>query len=270
MSSQSLEGASPGTITAPGHELFAQSAALILDREFPEEGTSYLLFDARSNALVASRWPGADQPIPLGSLVKPFTALAYAQNHEYRYPIYTCHGTAGGCWRPRPHGRLNIASALAFSCNAYFRDLTSHVTGEEMQIVAAQFGLDPPEDELSGGALMGIGAQWPISPLHMAGAYLKLARRRNDAGVGRILEGLAESAQRGTGNGVSAGLKHSSVLVKTGTAVCHHKPRAPGDGFAVAMLPADQPELLLMVRVHGAPGAAAAATAGRMLSRLGE
>jgi hypothetical protein len=36
------------------------------------------------------------------------------------------------------------------------------------------------------------------------------------------------------------------------------------------LFPAEQPELLLMVRVHGVPGAKASVTAGRMLSRIEE
>jgi hypothetical protein len=38
----------------------------------------------------------------------------------------------------------------------------------------------------------------------------------------------------------------------------------------VALVPAEQPEFLLMVRVHGVPGAKAAVTAGHMLSRIEE
>jgi hypothetical protein len=56
--------------------LFAQSAVQILEHEFNESGISYLLFDARTEALLSSRWEDAARPIPLGSLVKPFTALA--------------------------------------------------------------------------------------------------------------------------------------------------------------------------------------------------
>ena len=268
--SQDGSHAVPSAAAAHDPALFAQSAARIFDREFAGDEISYLLFDAESGALLTARWPGADQAIPLGSLVKPFTALAYAGHHAYRYPVYTCHGAAGGCWRPSPHGRLNIVSALAVSCNAYFRDLTSRLTGEQMQEVAARFGLDPPDPGLSGAALMGIGEQWPISPLHMAGAYLELVRRRNDPGVWQILAGLAQSAQRGTGSAAGHALQYSDALVKTGTAVCRHEKRAPGDGFVVALVPADQPKFLLMVRVHGVPGATAAATAGRMLSRLEE
>jgi hypothetical protein len=36
------------------------------------------------------------------------------------------------------------------------------------------------------------------------------------------------------------------------------------------MLPAEQPQILLLVRIHGVPGAQAAKTAGQMLLRLEE
>jgi len=248
--------------------LFAQSAARMLDREFSSPDISFLLLDAHTGASLASRWPDAEEPIPLGSLVKPFTALAYARSHSYRYPVYVCHGSAGGCWQPRPHGRLNITSALAFSCNSYFRDLSSRLTAAQMRDVAEQFGLDPPAPGLPGAALMGLGDGWTIAPLRMARAYLELVRRADEPGVREILAGLADSAEWGTGSAVGHALPHLPALVKTGTAPCRHPHRAPADGFAIALVPAEQPQLLLMVRVHGVAGSRAARTAGRMLALL--
>ena len=104
----------------------------------------------------------------------------------------------------------------------------------------------------------------------MARAYVELNRRRDQPGAREALAGMAQSAVRGTGSKVSQTLKYSGALVKTGTAACTHVPGAPGDGFVVALFPAEQPELLLMVRVHGVPGAKASVTAGRMLSRIEE
>ena len=115
---------------------------------------------------------------------------------------------------------------------------------------------------------MGLGEQWRISPLHMAHAYLELYGRRDQPGVRELLSGMAESARRGTGVGVGRALKHTVALVKTGTAPCTHPRPAPADGFVIALVPANQPELLLMIRVHGVAGAKAAMTAGRMLGRL--
>src|SRR5579863_3509880 len=65
---------------------FAQSAIMVLDREFTSSDLSFLLLDAKTGALIDSRWDEADKSIPLGSLVKPFTAIAYAESHELKYP----------------------------------------------------------------------------------------------------------------------------------------------------------------------------------------
>ena len=144
------------------------------------------------------------------------------------------------------------------------------MTSADVVPAADRFGLDPPASQLSGPDLIGVGNRWSISPLHMAHAYLELNRRRDQPGVREVVEGMSQSARRGTGSEVDRALRHSSALVKTGTAACTHHDHAPGDGFVVALVPAEQPELLLMVRVHGVPGARAALTAGRMLRRIEE
>ena len=253
------------------NSLFIQSAAQILQREFTGGKVSFLLLDVQTGTLLASRWDGdADQRIPLGSLVKPFTALAYGEEHQFRYPTHVCRGDAGGCWLPRGHGKISITNAIADSCNSYFRMLTAGMTSAGVIPSAQRLGLDPPAPELSGPDLIGVGNRWLISPLHMARAYLELNRRRDQPGVRELVAGMAQSARQGTGAEVDRALKHSSALVKTGTAACTHHDHAPGDGFVVALFPAEQPELLLMVRVHGVPGAKAALIAGRMLRRIEE
>jgi cell division protein FtsI/penicillin-binding protein 2 len=255
---------------ATRNSLFAQSAAQILQREFTGREVSFLLLDVKTGALLASRWDNPDQPIPLGSLVKPFVALAYGEEHQFHYPIHVCRGDVGGCWLLHGHGEIGVTAAIADSCNSYFRMLTTGMTSADVIPSATRLGLDLPSPELSGSDLIGTGNRWLISPLHMAQAYLELNRRRDQSGAREVIVGMAQSAWRGTGAEVDRALKHSSALVKTGTAACTHRDRAPGDGFVVALVPADQPELLLMVRVHGVPGAKAALTAGRMLSRIGE
>ena len=104
----------------------------------------------------------------------------------------------------------------------------------------------------------------------MARAYLELYRRRDQPGVRELLAGMLQSGQRGTGAAVDRALNHSEALVKTGTAPCTHTSRAPADGFVMALVPAHQPEILLMIRVHGVAGAKAAETTGRMLSGMEE
>ncbi len=252
------------------HSLFAQSAIKILQHQSASTGVSYLLLDARSGALLASHWNDPDRPIPVGSLVKPFTALAYAGKHDFRYPIYECRGKASGCWQEQPHGKLDITAAVSISCNAYFRRLAENVTSEQLQPVTLEFGLEFPDPNFTSANLIGLGEQWRISPLHVAQAYLELYRRKEQPGVAPILEGMRQSALRGTGAAVGRQMKHAAALVKTGTAPCTHARRAPADGFVLAFVPADQPEILLLIRIHGVAGAKAAETAGQWLRLMEE
>jgi cell division protein FtsI/penicillin-binding protein 2 len=255
---------------APSKSLFSQSAVLVLEREFSSADISYLLLDARTGTLLSSRWDDPAKPIPLGSLVKPFTALAYGETHQNQFPRHFCRGEASGCWQMHPHGNLDLVTAISVSCNSYFRALAENLTGEQLIPIAKRFALDPPDPTLSGPPLMGLGDRWPIAPIKMARAYLELHQRRDQPVVREILAGMAQSARNGTGKGVGEALIHADALVKTGTAPCTHPRFAPGDGFVVAMVPANQPELLLLVRVHSVPGATAALTAGHMLHRLEE
>jgi cell division protein FtsI/penicillin-binding protein 2 len=255
---------------SPSASLFSQSAVEILRRDFAKSGTSYLLLDVKTGAALASRWDNSEKAIPMGSLVKPFTALAYAQGHDFRYPTYECKGKSNGCWQPRPHGKLDITAAVSVSCNAYFRRLAEGVTLEQLRLVALAFGLEFPDADSTSATLFGLGDQWRISPMHMAQAYLELDRRKNQPGVSQLLEGMRQSAEGGTGAAVDRQLKRAKALVKTGTAPCTHSPWAPADGFALALVPEDQPEILLFVRIHGVAGAKAAETAGQMLRQMEE
>jgi len=267
-SSGRAERASPDRTKGAQSSLFAQSAAETLNRDFPSRDISFLLLDVHTGRVLTSRWDRLDSPIPLGSLVKPFTALAYGEQHDFHYPTHTCRGTATGCWLPHGHGEIGLTSAIAYSCNSYFRMLTANLTGADVAPIAAGFGTESPDRDASGAALAGIGSRWLISPPRMARAYLELIRRREQPGVREVLAGMAQSAQHGTGAEVDRALPFPEALAKTGTAPCTHSPRGPGDGFVVVLTPADQPQILLMVRVHGVPGAQAAKTAGQMLRRI--
>jgi hypothetical protein len=248
--------------------LFAQSAAEALARDFPSRDISFLLLDAHTCRVLASRWDHPDAPIPMGSLLKPFTALAYGEHHNYQYPSHTCRGTSTGCWLPRGHGDVDLIAAIAHSCNSYFRTLTENLTAADLSSTADRFELERPGREAIGPELAGLGNRWRTSPLRLARAYLELFRQRQQPGVSQVLDGMAQSARSGTGAQVHRAFSVPDVLVKTGTAMCAHSPHAPGDGFTVVLTPADNPQILLMVRVHGVPGAQAARTAGEMLRRI--
>jgi cell division protein FtsI/penicillin-binding protein 2 len=260
--------AGPSPDCANSSSLFAQSAAEELDRDFSSEDISFLLLEARTGCLLASRWERADIAIPMGSLLKPFAALAYGERHEYQYPGHACRGTRTGCWLPRGHGDVDLTAAIAQSCNSYFRMLTANLTAGDVFHTATRFGLDHPGLDASGAELAGIGTRWRTSPLRVAHAYLELIRQREQPGVKQILDGMALSEKRGTGAAIHREFFYPDALAKTGTAACTHSRRSPGDGFAVVLTPADDPQILLMVRVHAVPGAQAAKIAGQMLRRI--
>jgi hypothetical protein len=247
--------------------LYAQSAEQVLTREFHEPGLSFLLLDAGNGNILAARWVGSEKAISVGSLVKPFTALAYAGAHGFKFPEHVCQGGTS-CWRPNGHGRLGIVRATALSCNSYYGVLANHVSAGDVTAVARQFGLAGPGAAASPDALIGKNGVWRESPLAMARGYAELLRRRTQPGVREIVDGMAMAVDKGTASGVSRAHSRQRALGKTGTAPCTHGQHAPGDGFALVAWPADVPKYVLMVRKHGAPGAEAAVVAGQMLRSL--
>jgi cell division protein FtsI/penicillin-binding protein 2 len=148
--------------------------------------------------------------------------------------------------------------------------LTAQMSWADVAPVARSLGLQAPESNAQGISLAGVGNGWRISPLSMATAYVELVQRREQPGVRQIIQGMEQSGEHGTGAEVDRALGRADALVKTGTASCTHAHRAPGDGFAIALLPAANPQILLMVRVHGVPGAHAAKTAGKILHGIEE
>src|SRR5215468_7516695 len=76
-----------------------------IDRAVPDQQVNYLIIDVHTRQTLAERWPDADIPVPVGSLVKPFLALAYGRT----FPELECDGK-----------RMKFGEALAKSCNGYF------------------------------------------------------------------------------------------------------------------------------------------------------
>lgn len=264
--------------------LYGQSAAAMLDRSFPSPHVEYLFIDVQDGQVQAQRWNRAEEPVPAGSLVKPFVALAYAEMHggdADRFPSVTCHGSADGCWRSAGHGPMTLERALAQSCNAYFlvlaRELADSAAGRDaLARVSTQFGLPAPPRDADGGptapaALIGLGPGWRVTPLALARAYAQLVSTPPTSVTARLLRGMRMAARAG-GTANRIGAHDDGVLAKTGTAPCvataAERCVADGDGLVIAAFPADHPTALLLVRERGTTGAETAAVAGRMLTLL--
>ena len=233
----------------------------------PADGrTSYLLLDASRATVIASDWRAPDVPVPVGSLVKPFTAIAYGQRHRMRFPVHDCTGE--DCWLKTGHGRIGLAAAIANSCNSYFRKLAEELAPMDVGEAADRFGLHGPPWGCDKTALFGMGSQWRISPIEVARAYAELASRRTEPGVAEVVEGMRLGAAFGTSAAIGSTFHNASAFAKTGTAPCSHLPKAAGDGYAVVVYPGDSPRYVLLVQVHGTVGKEAAETAARLLRAL--
>ncbi len=241
--------------------LYEQSVVRLFAEGFSDTRVSYLFLKTSNGEILGSRWPDAQRPVAPGSLLKVFTALAYSETHGGRFPNVVCRGKASGCWLPRGHGEMGIVQAVAHSCNAYFRALAAELRMEDVRTLALRYGMETPAADATAESLIGLGKAWEITPAALARAYGLLIA---EAGAAQVVSGMAASAR--TGTGIAAGFG----LVKTGTAPCVHRPGAPGDGFVIALYPAEAPRYTLLVRVHGTSGAQAAEVAGRMLRILRE
>ena len=227
--------------------------AAALARDFPDPYLNYILLDEKGRVL-ASRWPEADKEIAIGSLIKPFLAVGYRRTHN-GFPKYRCVGKKT-CWLPRGHGVLGIREAIAVSCNSYFHQLIANAGPDFAAPTLESFGLEEEGQTESGHA----------SPARLANAYFELAGSTRDDAVGPVLSGMAMSARSGTSKAVHSDLPDIPAMAKTGTAPCTHTKKAPGDGLAVVIAPADHPRVLVLARVHGRPGAFAADVAARMIA----
>jgi len=248
--------------------LYDQSIARVLADRYDSRDVSYLLVDSNTRRVIASRWDDMAEPVPVGSLVKPFIALAYGQKHNFRYPAYFCRGSADGCWLSRGHGQVDISAAIAYSCNAYFLNLASRLDPEDLDPIARGYGLSWGRAPLDAAEMIGLGEAWRVAPAELIRAYLFLAAAPPPAGAAKLLSGMALCARSGTAEAVDRHLHGLAALAKTGTAPCVHQHRAPGDGYVLMLYPADQPRLAMLVRVHGVPGARAAEVGGRMLNTV--
>jgi hypothetical protein len=200
-----------------------------------------------------------------GSLVKPFLAIAYGEQHGGRFPTVRCLGSRNRCWLPRGHGNLGLEEAIAQSCNAYFLELAAGLDRQRAAQTFSRYGLAGPPMDAAAESLAGLGSAWKEPPLAWARAYLQLENEQRSPAQSRIVKGMLDSAEHGTARAVDAALGRNAALAKTGTAACSHTPRGAADGFTVVLYPAAQPRLLLLVRVHGVTGAASAKVAGAML-----
>lgn len=242
----------------------AWAETAIYEADLPVKDVDYVVAEFTTGQIVAESWrePGTSSP---GSLLKPFVALAYGRNRGLDFPKLECTGET--CWLPRGHGVVGIVEAIAQSCNTYFRQLASDVEPADVGFESTRLGLRAPPPGITPESLWGLRAEWLVTPHELLRAYSELVRRRSEPEVSVVLEGLRRSAREGTAAGLAATLPQEAYG-KTGTAECAHARNADGDGFAVAVYPAEAPRYVVLARVHGQTGRVAARAAAALLQAL--
>jgi cell division protein FtsI/penicillin-binding protein 2 len=267
--------------------LYGQATSVMLDRSFPSPSVEYLLMDIQTGQTVAMRWKQPETAIPVGSLLKPFVALAYsgadtsqhfsgnqAGANSRQFPVVHCHGKSDGCWHTGGHGSLPLEQALAKSCNAYFlalaRDLIE-TNGNRLERMTAAYGLPAVPASATAPMLIGVTSEWRVPPAALVRAYATLVEQSNDSVVARLLTGMRMAASPG-GTAAKIGVQRGGALAKTGTAPCvpiHGSSASQclvnGDGLVLVLAPAENPRLALLVRQRGTTGAQTAEVAGAML-----
>ena len=196
-------------------------------------------------------WPHPEAVVNPGSLLKPFLALAYLATHEQAPSAY-CRGRVDGCWYGKGHGKQEIVTAIANSCNVYFLKLAARVEPAALEMISLKYGLISPLRGWDCARLIGEDAGWPQSPLAVAKAFAQLAQSRQERGVALVLRGMELCSLRGTASKIGV-----RCYAKTGTAQ---------SGFAVAMFPLIEPRRVLLASRRHSTGADVAQMAAPLVT----
>lgn len=216
----------------------------------------------------------SDVAFPPASTVKPLLAAAALEHSliEADQPLlcdggWKRDGVELKCFAE--HGPIDLPTALAASCNAYFFEV-AHRLGPER--TAAQFeglgltGLAAaarnPDPVKAMAAAIGHGDA-TVTPASLASAYAEFAGRPNIEG---IHQGMREAVSSEHGTARAAAAEGTIVAGKTGTAEAEN---GRTHGWFAGYAPAESPRLLTLVYVdgEGPAGQTAAPVAGTFLSR---
>ena len=206
-----------------------------------------------------------DDPLPVGSLQKPFLVRAWAKSHPSAVsPRFTCTPTSG-CWRPSGHGTLDVRAAIRDSCNTFFKLLARETPQEAIQDSFREAGFEWT-GELSEAEAIGLPgpALVRISPSRLLGSYVDLVRApwpEREEARRELLAGLRDSAEDGT----ASGLRLRGFRAKTGTVPALDGAALKTSGFAMVF---DDAGFAVLGLLRRGTGREAAIRAGVEIEKL--
>ncbi|GEM_PF-5788065 len=226
------------------------------------------------------------EAFPPGSTVKPLMTLgaldAGVITEDLRVP---CHGEYVGEGGPlscfAEHGELDIAGALASSCNVFAYEVGARLGPAaasallEAHGFGAASGLRPGEGlgnlPQDGSLALAAGhGSIRATPLQVANAYRDLARS-DSAHKHVVIAGMVAAVESPGGTATAALVPGLRVAAKTGTAdLSTPGPTPTYDSWTVVLAPAKAPEFVVVVLTHGGGVArdSAAPLAGTILTAL--
>ena len=300
----------PG-LTPEARGCLAKKISAVEDAEVPiGERDAFAVMDPHSGRILWLRNPGvlAKQAYQPGSIFKVITTyVALGQDQVDSRAVYRCRGgevlegderAAVRCWLRPGHGPVNLAKALALSCNLYFARLGTRLGAKAILKGAREFGLgkstgsDLPGEgggSLPGQAIVeqaarlavGQGEKVRVTPLQVLsligavanGGILYSPRRKDPAGGEAPVRGelpdpaalrfIRDALEEGStfGTGTAQKLRKLRLAGKTGTAAWSvgYKTHAWYMGFA----PFRRPRLVVVVFVHDGQGSKEGAAVAR-------
>lgn len=219
-----------------------------------------------------------------GSTVKPFVLVALLESGKLdRRQRLLCRrplrigGVRVDCAHPASVVDLDAEEAIAYSCNSYFAEAATRLSGAELVQSLRRAGLDSAsglvEEEGTGRIetprdremlqLEALGDRGiEVTALELLGAYRKLAlQKRSGAGAAEVDAPVFAGLEQSVGYGMAhaANVEGMKIAGKTGTAASRES--AKTHGFFVGYAPAEKPEIVVVVYLELGNGGDAAGVA---------
>jgi hypothetical protein len=232
--------ASPRPVARPGLQALLEGEADRLVADWSPEGVALVVLDARTGALLGQAERGGllRRELSPGSVLKPFVVVAALE---------------AGIPRDHAFGDGDMASILERSSNAGAQQVATLAGREAIDDVLGRVGLSVPAtlplERLTLGEVL-------VTPLQLASAWTHLAGHGaiSPQIAAETREMLVRAVVGEQGTGRQAAVPGVRVAGKTGTA-----PLAGAEGHLasfVGLVPADEPELVILVSVARPQGEA--------------
>lgn len=218
------------------------------------------------------------QPFLPGSWIKLIFAEAALRRGLAMKYFCSGHDKIGGkkryCWTHRGHGELDLARALALSCNLYFQSLGLELGYPALRsaLVQAGFGAAsalPESPEGLDPLLLAIGDEprFAVTPQEAWSFWQSFSQGLDRPELSAIRQGLRRAVSQGTARQVSAA--QLEILGKTGTGDSLQKTYAT-NGWFLGAYPVEKPRWLLLVFLQEAHGFDEAANLAEKIYRFAE